>query len=817
MSKQHIPNWVEASMMLRDAMERYRDKEQKASLSKVIDELIFYIQENIGKWLDVKTIRRDIGNKRESKKLYPIPNWRVEIYAKWFYETTCEDREWIARWIEKTAYPSPGKLLTEVFDGDIQEVYTTVKSNVPPMNLWGDFLGRQEEIGKLQRWADHRRHPIAVLCGFGGNGKTTIQRKVGKEFVHGITCLLRWPYDGAVWVSALDYPRGQPNLCDVLREVARTFGLFDKELNLELIQPTVIKQEARELLEEKRVLVLLDNFETVSNTNQIEILEFFNDLEGASQTLISTRYRPDWFLEREQDEMYSMAHALIRVNGLSPEDAETLVQDFINTKSVPQDSFKQQEIKRLIEATHNNPKSILAVLGLVEQGMSLSYLLDAIVAGKPEADCIFDKIIDEAWEHILTEYDKAVLMAKAFFSHSVSETDLGQVAGVSGEHLTKAIKKLAAISFFEFEPTSEGARRIRTHPLAQDFARRLLRDHSEFESEAEERWWKEYGQNIIQKTIPVAYESINSALEEDIINLLEHLEKHLHNQSAYSSKAVNMFAEHRGLGSILRHWGYWDEVLRVAKIVLNFGIEHQNPRLIGMCIFRLITRIFSERGEFDETDKYISLAIEQNAKLNDRWLGAIIKIARADVYRRRGYFEAAKQSYNKALQVFSDLRDISYIAYTYFWLGAVTIEIATRDLEEAVDISGKTNEALAEAEKYHNESARYWAKESMGKVTPRYELVSQSLPIGIINRIRGELSKAQDLFQSCIGKLLSLPYIAQLYQELALVEHLLGNKELAYFYEEKGLTLFRQLGFIDTHTPHHCYRVIDRMKREGTW
>lgn len=142
---------------------------------------------------------------------------------------------------------------------------------------------------------------------------------------------------------------------------------------------------------------------SVSNANQIAILKFFNNLQGFSQTLISSRYRPDWFLEQEQDEMYNMAHVLIRVNGLSSKDAEALIQDFLKVKSLPPPYFEPQEIKQLTEVTRNNPKSILAVLGLVDQGVSLPHLLDAIVTGQPEADQIYDLIIGRAWQEILTD------------------------------------------------------------------------------------------------------------------------------------------------------------------------------------------------------------------------------------------------------------------------------------------------------------------------------------------------------------------------------------------------------------------------------
>lgn len=506
MSTQHSANWVETSKMLREAIEQYRGCGRYTPI-RVIYDIISYIDRYSPKEnpLSEKTIKRDIGNKPTSKKLHPIPKWRIEIYAKWLYEQVGKDREWLAQWLEHTMYPSPGKLLVDICNPNIKpnNAFVGRKSNVPPLrNLWGEFLGHQEEIEKIRQWADTQRHPIAILFGFGGNGKTTIQLKMGEEFVYSIGCPLRWPYEGAVWVSALDYPRGQPNLLDVLRTVARTFGLFDNQANLELIRANVITDTTKKLLQEKRILVLLDNFETVSTPNQIEILEFFNSLWGASQVLISTRYRIDWLLAQEQDIMHKLVHVPIPVGGLSPQDAETLIKMYISQKSLNEHDFHPNEIRRLIQATRNNPKTILAVLGLVEQGASLSHILDAITSGNPEADSIFDAIIDRAWEEILTEHDKAVLMTKAFFSHSVSQDDLGQVADVRGVLLQQATKRLAAISFFEFERTQQTVLRIKTHPLAQDFASRILRDHPEFERNAEDRWWSEYGPNVVQERRP---------------------------------------------------------------------------------------------------------------------------------------------------------------------------------------------------------------------------------------------------------------------------------------------------------------------------
>ncbi len=63
--------------------------------------------------------------------------------------------------------------------------------------------------------------------------------------------------------------------------------------------------------------------------------------------------------------------------------------------------------------------------------------------------------------------------------------------------------------------------RIRTHPLAQDFARRVLRDHPQFERETEVRWWQEYGSGVVRQVREIAYQSLHPGLEDDVANVAE--------------------------------------------------------------------------------------------------------------------------------------------------------------------------------------------------------------------------------------------------------------------------------------------------------
>jgi tetratricopeptide (TPR) repeat protein len=805
-SEHHQPNWLEAGKLLQEALEQYRVMKGFKHQSLVIDGVANYMPGRSGRGLSSKTVRRDMGGEA-------IPDQRVELYVQWLYEKARLPREWIADWLDYTAYPRPGELLARICDAerDRQKVFESVKRNgIPSLrgHLWGRFLDRRSVIEKAIQWADNRRHPIAVLWGFGGNGKTTIQLKLGEDFVYGRTCPLRWPFEGVVWVSAEDYPRGQPSLLDILRKIVETFEPVDDPTTLKRVLPSWLRQEAEKVLRKKRVLVLLDNFETVSLQNREEILEFFSWLRGATQTLISSRHHL---------EMRDIAHVLIPVEGLSPEQTAILIDDYLKATSLTKAAFDPNDLKRLAELTRNNPKTIITMLGMVEQGVALPDLLTSISTGSPEADEVFNKIIGKAWEALLSEPDKAVLMAKSFFSQPVSDRALGSVASVSGEELSRAIGTLQMISFFDRPQSAD--RRVRTHPLVQDFVYRILRDHPEFEREAEERWWSEYAPQVVDQARRATYTDLQAKLEiaDDATNVLERLERHLRKRTPYSSQAAQLFARRDGLGNALCQLDKWDEVLRVAEITLQLAIEQQNARLIGECALNLISMVYRERNELDKAEMYLAQAAEQSVSLGDPWLQAAIMLERAQLYRRRGRFKAARQEFQKALDIFLELGEISDIATTYVLLSGITMAIATADLGEAIDPHWKEKAVWSEVEEHFRQAEQYWSQ--MDSIDPvrRFDAVTIRAYQGTFARVRGDLDEARNLFTGCLGQFQSLTSAARLCRELALVEHLAGNKDLAYDYEDRGLDLQRQLGISSNPQTYDCYRHIDRMKKEGKW
>jgi len=153
-------------------------------------------------------------------------------------------------------------------------------------------------------------------------------------------------------------------------------------------------------------------------------------------------------------------------------------------------------------------------------------------------------------------------------------------------------------------------------------------------------------------------------------------------------------------------------------------------------------------------------------------------------------------------------------------LGGCTAELAAQNLTGA--IIDKTDvladRGLREAEGHLNESKRLFELVGVNYHEKRFELASIRAYRAVIARLRGDIDLARQLFKTCEGQFPSISSVARLYRERALVEHLADNKELAHWYEDKGLALMERVGLKADQLPkYNCYRVIEKMKSEGTW
>lgn len=771
---------------------------------------------------DPKTINRDLGI--GTRKRHNIPPQRVERYARWLHLHGHEfSPEEIAEWLDLTSHALPGELLLRITrgSGSDSELYKLAKHNLPRL---GAFWGRQIEIEKAREWADDRNSfPIALLHGLGGNGKTTLQRKLGRDFLLSNHCKLRWPFEGVVSIPA--YQATTISLTGLWRELA---GLFDREEGLspnEASSQKWIREVISELLSEKRILFMIDSFEDVAATEQAAILEYFTSLDGHTKLLLTSRSDLNYLLSNHQPLGLAEQICAIRIDGLSSDHVSELITSRIRTDR----GYEPRQLELLARVTGNNPLAINYALGIVEsQWSSLEEILDSLTSGQGE---IFDQLFSKAWD-TFEQPVQLVMMAKAFFSRPAPPASLGLIAGLSERELRNACDTLVSISFFEKESSEH--LRINTHPLAQGYAHRMLKDDSERSRQMESRWWGEHALQVLKEASTITYESISAELKDSVDDMVAHIEEHLSDAaSPHRSDAVNLVlrgepapdppGNHEisghGIGHVLRHWGKWDVLIKLAGLCLEQDQVKNDPRLLRECVLRLLTRAYYERRESREAASFIDIAYNENLRLKDKRLAAAIHYSRAELLRQQGKFKYAIDNLKAALEIFASNGNYTCdVAPTYMVLGGCLTELAAQTLEEPVDKAETATDALREAEGYLDNSERLLKSEHVDYAERSFDVHSIRAYRAVIARIRGDFVRARRLFEECVGNFPSISSVARLYRERALVEYLAGDRTSAHKFEDFGLALMEQVGVNPDQLPkYHCYRMIEQMKDKGIW
>ncbi|MBC8448413.1 MAG: ATP-binding protein [Chloroflexi bacterium] len=154
-----------------------------------------------------------------------------------------------------------------------------VPSNLPPRS---EFIGREKEKARVME-ALASRWPLTCIDGIGGIGKTALALEVAGECLQAskgeVPADGTPTFDGFIWTTAKDRELA---LNDVLDAIARTLdypGIAQ--------QPLEEKRESvRKLLQTKPYLLIVDNFETVTDD---AVRDFLLRLPEPTKVLITSR------------------------------------------------------------------------------------------------------------------------------------------------------------------------------------------------------------------------------------------------------------------------------------------------------------------------------------------------------------------------------------------------------------------------------------------------------------------------------------------------------------------------------------------------
>ena len=588
----------------------------------------------------------------KSGRIPPEPR-TVRIFAEAGVKRGFLNRRWLARFLHAASYPSPDGLIDELCPATLTDRPAGRVLHNLPAPSYAQFVMREQPFAEIIE-ALRQRTAVVVLSSLGGMGKTSLAREVAARCLvgdgpPGLTPqgnglpgnglpgnglpgnrLQTGPpdaltFDGAVWVSDAERP-GYTTFDSVLDEIAHTLG-YDGYATYPLDEK---RREVEQLLRRQRVLVVVDNFETMTDP---ALLKWLLKLPEPSKVLITTReYRRE----------YRQGAWPVELRGMSEPEALTLVTQRLRMLRLDHLAGDERQFMPLIEITGGNPKALEMALGCLKyERRSLPEVVDDLRAARGS---LFEDLFHRSWA-LLDEAARRVLLSATLFAASVDLDALSATADVRGSAFTRALERLSDLAFFDVQQADlHHAARYTLHPLVRAFASSELTRDRAFEAAARERWLTWY----LQLAAQVGY------CRNDL-SRLERLdpERHmLHVVVGWAQRAgrhMEVLALVNGCGFYCYVRGLMNKEPNInlagAEAARALGNPHEEVRWLSHHVQRL-----ARAGELAEVERYLP-RIQALAAANIL-LGEVAEAyhhSMATYYLAQGLAERAEQEWRALL------------------------------------------------------------------------------------------------------------------------------------------------------------------------
>lgn len=496
----------------------------------------------------------------------------------------------------------------------------------------GDFIGREKEKRQVHEALSSRSF-IITIDGIGGIGKTSLALEVLYEC---LTASQNSPsaqhevqkFEAFIWTSARDR---ELTINDVLDTIARTLEYpFITQLT-----PEEKRHEISKRLQEKSCLLIVDNFETITDD---AVHDFVLNLPEPSKCLITSRVQ-------------SLRQArAVSLRGLAKEEALNLIKNEgvrlgIDLGALVADD---RNFHRLYEATGGAPLAIRWAIGQIKQrGQSVDGVLNSLHEARGD---IFEYIFKRAWT-LLSEPAQRILRIMPIFAASASKAAIEAASDIHKWELDEGLGQLVELWLLEAsERLDESKRRFSLHPLTRFFAYSNLLQYSELEHQARVRL-AEFYESFAKaaggdKWVWERYDEI----EEEKDNIFSLIEWCFENREGYVgmklTKSVTFFMSIRG---------YSRESLIFERKAIDVVRERGSNNDLAWLLVHGIGWREINGGDLEKGETLIREGLKIYEMLNnlEGVKAGLLNLGLA--LRYKGDFEGASQNYKRGMALANEL------------------------------------------------------------------------------------------------------------------------------------------------------------------
>ncbi len=553
------------------------------------------------------------------------------------------EREAIARYTKEIEGLTYGKKESE---------RTDLLANLPRRPY---FVGRDQEIQTiLQSLNPNSRTFIIGIEGIGGVGKSALAIEVSHR------CIEESLFESVIWISAKEsvltlygiesiLPEAK-SLSDILITIGASLG--NPTIGNMTIQDQI--KRAYNLLARRTTLLVLDNFESLSKTEQRDILEFLRRSPITLKVLVTSRERVT-------------EGQIIRLQGLSAEESSALLEWDAQQKNI---QLTREQNRHLAELTGGLPLAMLWVQGQVAVlGYSVTQVFDKL---SMDADIpILQYCFNHSWNLLRHPNERKLLYILALQPEAVSREALREISGIEDDDgFEIAVSDLLQFTLIEHEPVRDYFSIL---PLTRRFIRTQFAGDRKFIQQAELKIAQYYTGLISQRSDFTEWRGYDKLLldRNNILSAAQwcykSIQKKLPNTGALSRKSrgiaemlVQVGAQ---FGSVLWQRAYWYDRLTLAHAALRAANLLSDWKSVST-FARNISWIYFYQGDYLRALRWAEESLSATTITQDGLLIAAAQRLLGTVELRLGNFGRSEQLLLDALEASDKYADDDYGIYS---------------------------------------------------------------------------------------------------------------------------------------------------------
>lgn len=330
-----------------------------------------------------------------------------------------------------------------------------IPNNLPRLQY---FFGREAELKKIaEALTEDARGWGALIDGPGGIGKTSLAIRAAEMvpagrfqriiFLSSKESELTADGERSLGTFAL------PSYLEMLNAIARELGKTEITKITEVERPEALLRALRD----ENVLLLLDNLETLSESDRDQLFAILNRLPRGCSAIVTSRRRAD------------ASTVTIRLDKLDWPAAQELIAELAKHN----DRLKKAntaEYRMLYDETGGNPLLIRWIAAQLERGSRTIKSALAMLLGAPARNDPLEFIFGNLLTHF-TANEVSLLAALSFFTTPIEDQFIAEVAGVSEAAAQVALSELTGRALVLSDKED---RRFLLMPKIADFLRRTI-------------------------------------------------------------------------------------------------------------------------------------------------------------------------------------------------------------------------------------------------------------------------------------------------------------------------------------------------------